>query len=97
MTPGSFGISGFTGNHLSIDPNRRCFVLFLGNRCHGRVSNIQMDEGKTLSDYGLSADGTGLLPWPDGRKVPSSARYVYFKDALLNNPIHSRMQSLGWL
>ena len=97
MTPGSFGISGFTGNHLSIDPNRRCFVLFLGNRCHGRVSNIQMDEGKTLSDYGLSADGTGLAPWPDGRKVPSSARYVYFKDALLNNPIHSRMQSLGWL
>ena len=97
MKPGAFGLSGFTGNHLSIDPDAKSFVLILGNRCHGRVSNIQPPSGKTLPDYGLAKNGTGYVKWNDGRLVSSSARYVYFKDKLLNNPIHERMQTLGWL
>ncbi|MFQ9446882.1 MAG: serine hydrolase [Christensenellales bacterium] len=40
----SIGLSGFTGNHLSIDPDAERFVLFLGNRCHGRVSHIVPPE-----------------------------------------------------
>ena len=96
MTTGSFGLSGFTGNHLSIDPISKHFVLFLGNRCHNRVSNIQPPADCTLTHYGLENNGTGHVSWPDGRQVYSSARYVYFKDEKLNNPIYRRMQTLGW-
>ena len=93
----SIGLSGFTGNHLSIDPELGRFVLFLGNRCHGKVSHIVPPAGQTLADYGLSGDGTGLVRWPDGRLVPSSARYVYFKDARMHAPIAAHMRELGWL
>lgn len=97
MGPRALGMSGFTGNHLSIDPDLGRFVLFLGNRCHARVSHITPSEGGTLSDYGLDARGVGLIRWKDGRMVPSSARYVYFKDECLHAPIEQRMRALGWL
>ena len=97
MGEGSIGLSGFTGNHLSLDLDRQRFVLFLGNRCHGRVSNIQPPAGGSLGDYGLTQDGSGTVRWPDGRRVPSSAKYVYFKDRLLHAPIESRMKQRGWL
>ena len=93
----SIGLSGFTGNHLSIDPDAERFVLFLGNRCHGRVSHIVPPEGMDLTAYGLNARGVGLIKWNDGRMVPSSAKYVYFKDEMLHAPIESRMHALGWL
>ena len=93
----AFGLSGFTGNHLSIDPEQNRFVLFLGNRCHARVSHITPPDGMTLSDYGLDADGVGLVRWSDGRLLPSSARYVYMKDSRLHAPVKARMQELGWL
>lgn len=93
----SIGLSGFTGNHLSIDPDAERFVLFLGNRCHGRVSHIIPPEGMDLTAYGLNARGVGLIKWNDGRMVPSSAKYVYFKDEMLHAPIESRMHALGWL
>ena len=97
MGPHAFGLSGFTGNHLAIDPLSGHFSLFLGNRCHGKVSNIQPVSEETLIACGLAPDGTGEVRWNDGRSVPSSARYVYFKDECLHNPIHNRMQELGWL
>lgn len=97
MGEGSIGLSGFTGNHLSLEPQLGRFVLFLGNRCHGKVSHIVSESGKTLTDYVPNEDGTGLVRWPDGRLVPSSARYVYFKDRLLHAPIARRMRELGWL
>lgn len=97
MGPYALGMSGFTGNHLSIDPDLERFVLFLGNRCHARVSHITPPAGGTLSDYGLDARGVGLIRWKDGRMVPSSARYVYFKDECLHAPIEQRMRALGWL
>lgn len=97
MGESSIGLSGFTGNHLSLEPNLGRFVLFLGNRCHMRVSNIQPPEGMSLADYGLDERGVGLVPWPDGRSVPSSAKYVYFKDEKLHAPIERRIRELGWL
>jgi len=97
MQERSIGLSGFTGNHISIDPIKERFVLFLGNRCHNRVSNIIPSAGKTFVDYGIREDGVGQILWPDGRHVYSSAKYVYFKDSLLHAPIKARMQSLGWL
>ena len=93
----SIGLSGFTGNHLSIDPDAERFVLFLGNRCHGRVSHIVPPEGMDLTAYGLNERGVGLVKWSDGRMVSSSAKYVYFKDEMLHAPIESRMRALGWL
>lgn len=93
----ALGISGFTGNHLVLDPDLDCFEVFLGNRCHGRVSHITPPEGVELSRYGLDDIGAGLVPWKDGRLVPSSAKYVYQKDACLHEPIVQRMHRLGWL
>jgi len=93
----ALGISGFTGNHLVLDPELDCFEVFLGNRCHGRVSHITPPQGVALSHYGLDDIGAGLVPWPDGRHIPSSAKYVYQKDACLHEPIVQRMHALGWL
>lgn len=97
MGPHGFGVSGFTGNHLVLDPELDTFTLFLGNRCHMRVSHITPPEGRELQSYGLDERGSGLVPWSDGRMVPSSAKYVYMKDACLHEPIVQRMQHLGWL
>ena len=93
----AFGLSGFTGNHLIIDAEQGVFSLFLGNRCHARVSHITPPEGKALTDYGLDERGVGRIVWPDGHTAPSSAKYVYFKDACLHVPIAARMRALGWL
>lgn len=93
----ALGISGFTGNHLALDPELGCFEVFLGNRCHARVSHIAPPEGVPLSAYGLDEKGAGLVPWPDGRNVPTSAKYVYLKDAFLHEPIAQRMRRLGWI
>lgn len=97
MSDRALAISGFTGNHFALDPQTGCFELLLGNRCHARVSHIVPPEGVTLAHYGLDERGAGLVPWPDGRKVPTSARYVYLKDALLHEPAAARMRALGWL
>ena len=93
----AFGLSGFTGNHIIIDPILGVFELFLGNRCHNRVSHITPADGKTLADFGLDERGAGMIPWPDGRQIPTSARYVYLKDEYLHKPIVKRMQTHGWL
>lgn len=97
MSETSIGLSGFTGNHLSLDPLRGRFVLFLGNRCHARVSNIALREGETLADFGLKESGVGQVRWPDNRLVSSSVHYVYFKDEMLHAPIAQRMREVGWL
>ncbi|MGN0990935.1 MAG: hypothetical protein ACI4O4_05715, partial [Candidatus Ventricola sp.] len=93
----ALGISGFTGNHFVLDPALDCFEIFLGNRCHARVSHITPPDGMTLADYGLDEKGVGLVPWPDGRRVPTSAKYVYLKDAMLHEPLVQRMRDRGWL
>ncbi|MBQ4609279.1 MAG: beta-lactamase family protein [Clostridia bacterium] len=93
----SFGLSGFTGNHIVLDPQTGIFEIFLGNRCHARISHITPPEGRTMESYGLDDRGAALIPWEDGRKVPTSARYVYLKDACLHEPIVQRMHQLGWL
>ncbi len=91
----AFGLSGYTGNHLAIDPELGVFDLLLGNRCHMRVSMIEpQEQGDRL---GLSPEGAGLIDWPDGRRVQSSWRYVYQKDALIHLPVYERMRALGWV
>ncbi len=93
----AFGLSGFTGNHIAIDPEAGIFDLFLGNRCHNRVSVIQPPEGKDITDYGITREGEGVIDWVDGRKVQSSYLYIHQKDKKLHGPIREHMLELGWL
>ena len=87
----AFGNAGFTGNHLSVDPERGTFVFFLGNRVRERLTVLVPEEGKTLEDYGLNADGSGRFRWtePDGtvREIPSSVKYVHQKDEHLHRAV----------
>ncbi len=77
----AFGISGFTGCRLALDPERGIFVLFLGSRVQNRLSVLLPPEGKTPEDFGLNPDGTGQVLWPDGERIFSSVKYVYQTDA----------------
>ena len=83
----AFGNAGFTGNHLSVDPEHGSFVFFLGNRVRDRLTFLLPEEGKTFGDYGLRPDGTGRVRREDGRIVPSSVQYVHQKDEHLHRRV----------
>ena len=83
----AFGNAGFTGNHLSVDPEHGSFVFFLGNRVQGRLTMLIPEEGKSFWDYGLNEDGSGIVIWEDGTRVPSSVKYVHQKDEHLHKAI----------
>ena len=87
MGRNAFGIGGFTGNHVSMDPEQGLFTIFLGNRVKNRLTVLIPEEGKTLTDYGLNADGSGRFRWPDGEVIPSSVLYVHQKDAHLHRAV----------
>lgn len=91
----AFALSGYTGNHLAIDPELGVFDLFLGNRCHNRVSVVEPKEAAV--HLGLKPDGTGEVTWPDGRRVKSSFQYVYQKDAMLHAPVKACLLKAGWM
>lgn len=91
----AFALSGYTGNHIAIDPDLGVFDLFLGNRCHNRLSLVKPPEA--AASFGLSDDGSGEVLWPDGRRVKSSFQYVHYKDALLHTPVHDCLKATGWL
>ncbi len=77
----ALGLSGFTGHHLSIDPERGVFALYLGDRVLNRLTWLTPEAGKTWEDYGLEPDGPGRFVWEDGREIISSVSYVHRKDA----------------
>ncbi len=76
----AISLSGFTGHHLSVDVETGVFALFLGSRAQNRVTVLVPEAGKSITDYGLTPEGTGAILWPDGRQVWSSVNYVYQKD-----------------
>ena len=88
----AFGIGGFTGNHVSIDPERNLFTVFLGNRVKNRLTVLLPEEGKTLADYGLNPDGTGTYRWEDGEVIPSSVKYVHQKDQHLHSAVMAALE-----
>lgn len=91
----AFGLSGYTGNHIAVDPDLDAFDILLGNRCHNRVSAVAPEsEARAL---GLAEDGSGAVAWPDGRTVWSSHKYVYLKDRLIHEPVYRRLKQLQWL
>jgi len=83
----AFGNAGFTGNHLSVDPEHGSFVFFLGNRVKGKLTMLIPEDGKNLEDYGLNEDGSGIITWDDGTRVPSSVKYVHQKDEHLHKAV----------
>lgn len=91
----AFGISGYTGNHLAVDPELGVFDLFLGNRCHNRLTTVMPQEGSLA--LGLADSGVGSVLWPDGRQVRSSVRYYHFKDSLLHQPVYQQMRHRRWI
>ncbi|MBR4576607.1 MAG: beta-lactamase family protein [Clostridia bacterium] len=87
MGKAAFGIGGFTGNHVSVDPERNLFTVFLGNRVLNRLTVLIPEAGKDLTDYGLNADGSGMFRWTDGEVIPSSVKYVHQKDTHLHRAV----------
>ena len=83
----AFGIGGFTGNHVSVDPRRNLFTVFLGNRVRNRLTVLVPEEGKSLTDYGLREDGSGMFRWTDGVVIPSSVKWVHRKDEYLHRAV----------
>ena len=83
----AFGNAGFTGNHLSVDPEHGSFVFFLGNRVRDRLTMLLPEEGKTFEDYSLRPDGIGRIRWEDGNVIPSSVLYVHQKDEHLHRAV----------
>ncbi len=81
MSDAAIGWSGFTGNHLAIDPEQGIYEFYLGNRVLNRLTFLTPEEGRTLADYGLAPDGRGHVLWEDGEKIASSVSYVHLKDA----------------
>ena len=65
----AIGLAGFTGQHMSIDIGTGVFTLFLGNRVMNRLTVLVPEAGKSLTDYGLQADGRGSIVWDDGTRV----------------------------
>lgn len=97
MSHHTVGLSGFTGNHLAVDPDTGTFILYLGNRVHHRLTRIQPLQENSFASVGLVPDGTGYIRSDSPVPVPSSVRFVYFKDQCLGDPIGQRMRELGWL
>lgn len=88
----ALGLSGFTGNHLSLDMERGIFVVFLGNRVLHRLTTFLPLPTETLQSIGLHSDGTGMAHLPGGIAVPSSVDWVHQKDARLHEPIRQAMR-----
>ena len=89
MSPSAFGIGGFTGNHVSIDPGTDRFSIFLGNRVRNRLTVILPKSGEACTACGLRADGVGRILWEDGSLHASSVNYVHQKDEHLHKVIAS--------
>lgn len=96
MSDQAIGLSGFTGNHLSVDVETGVFALFLGNRILKRLSYLVPEAGRSYADYGLAADGSGQVTWPDGSRPFSSVNYVHQKDQRLHAPIACLMNLPPW-
>lgn len=87
----AISLSGFTGHHLSVDVETGVFALFLGNRVQNRLTVLIPETGKSITDYGLAADGTGTFVCPDGTRIYSSVNYVYQKDVHFHQAVANEL------
>ena len=96
MSDRAIGLSGFTGHHLSVDPETGVFVVCLGSRVMNRLTVLLPEEGRTRRDYGLNDDGSGQIRWTDGELIDSSVDYVHHKDAQLHRRIAALLDLPVW-
>ena len=54
--------------------------------------NSDLDRGFCVVDYGLNEDGSGYVIWDDGKRIPSSVKYVHQKDEHLHKAIAEALQ-----
>lgn len=92
----AIGLSGFTGHHLSVDPETGVFALMLGNRVLNRLTVVLPADQNTRVSLGLSPDGTGCIRWPDGHPVWSSVDYVHHKDAHFHQAVANELGLRPW-
>lgn len=92
----AIGVSGFTGHHLSIDPELGVFALFLGNRVLDRLTVLIPEPSKTYADYGLNPDGTGQVDWPDGTRVWSSVNFAHHRDEHFHASLATAIGLRAW-
>ncbi len=99
MSPLSFGLSGFTGNAIAVDPLNNAFTVLLGNRVHNRLSftDVPFEDFIRRGECTIKEDGTGFFRLADGRRVSSSLRYVYFKDAQIHGRVYACLLEEGLL
>ena len=89
---GAFGLSGYTGNHIAIDPDLGV-TMCSGNRCHNRVSTIEPAE----------TPGAGAGPRARGRLRGLTAgrsdqlSIPVSKGWLLHQPVYRELRRRGWL
>ncbi|MFR3408986.1 MAG: hypothetical protein ACLTXW_05650 [Christensenellales bacterium] len=81
---------------MSIDIGTGVFTLFLGNRVMNRLTVLVPEAGKSLTDYGLQADGRGSIVWDDGTRVVSSVNYVHQKDAHFHQAVADTLELPAW-
>ena len=61
-----------------------------------RLTVLVPEAGKSLTDYGLQADGRGSIVWDDGTRVVSSVNYVHQKDAHFHQAVADTLGLPVW-
>ena len=61
-----------------------------------RLTVLVPEAGKSLTDYGLQADGRGSIVWDDGTRVVSSVNYVHQKDAHFHQAVADTLELPAW-
>ncbi len=75
----TIALNGFTGNHFSVDPEKKQFMILLANRIHNRAT--------TVTGRANPEDKTQTIRWDDGKDYVVSQNFVYTKDQYLKNHI----------
>lgn len=71
--------NGYTGNHLSVDPDRGMFMVILANKTHNRITRLTGRANPFETE-------TEAL-WNDGNTYPVSQNYTFLKDTYIKEPI----------
>lgn len=71
--------NGYTGNHLSVDPERGMFMVILANKTHNRIT--------WLTGRANPFETTTEAAWNDGHTYPVSQNYTFLKDTYIKEPI----------
>jgi CubicO group peptidase (beta-lactamase class C family) len=84
LSGNTIAMSGFTGNHISIDIMNQVFTIIITNRCHNRVSKI---VNSTMALNSIRREGElSILSYKSCQEIITSHQFVYQKDSLIRDP-----------